>query len=145
MKSNPEAYMCSGFFIIDKEGKDNKQHIDLCIPGQSKISSFELENNLQIVPIEMIGQKIPEKLSENIDFDFEEIEKMILNEMEKQGIKSKIQKLILSLQTKDGKTFLVGTIFISLLGLIKVKIDLPEMKISEFEKRSFFDMMKRVK
>jgi hypothetical protein len=145
IKTNPKAYMCSGFFIIDKEGNDNKQHIDFFIPGNDKISSFELENKLQIVPIEMLEKKTPEKLSENIDFDFEELEKMIFEEMKRQGMDKKIQKIILSLQSIEGKPSLVGTIFVTLLGLIKIRVDVSEMKILEFEKKSFFDMMKRVK
>jgi len=36
---------------------------------------------------------------------------------------------------------LIGTVFISMLGLLKVRIDVEKMKIVLFEKKSFFDMM----
>ncbi|MCX6743802.1 MAG: hypothetical protein NT116_06255 [Candidatus Parcubacteria bacterium] len=49
------------------------------------------------------------------------------------------------MQSKDKKNYLLGTIFISGLGILKVKIDLDEKKITDFEKKSFFDMMKIVK
>ena len=37
--------------------------------------------------------------------------------------------------------FLIGTVFISGLGIIKVNIDIKDKKIIEFEKKSFFDMV----
>lgn len=145
MKENPEAYLCSGFFTMDKEGKDNKRHFDFYIPKTKKMFSFKMEDGVEMVPIDIILEKIPEKLDIDFDFEFEEIEKMLEDEMKKQEIKSKIQKTILSLQDLKGKPFLVGTIFISMLGLLKVQIDISDMKIVEFEKKSLFDMIKRVK
>ena len=37
MKENQKAYLCSGFFTIDKEGKDNQIHVDFYIPETKKI------------------------------------------------------------------------------------------------------------
>jgi len=141
MKENPGAFLCSGFFVIDKQGKDNKQHFDFFVPKNKKIYSFELENNMQLVPIEGRNGTIPAKISINCDFDFDEIENLISQEKEKHNIKNKIQKILLSLQKVNGKDFLIGTIFISGLGLLKVNIDISENKIIDFEKKSFFDIM----
>ena len=33
-KKNPEDYLCSGFFIIDKESKDDKAHLDYYLPKE---------------------------------------------------------------------------------------------------------------
>jgi hypothetical protein len=145
MKENPGAHLCSGFFTMDKEGKDNKRHFDFYVPKTKKMFSFKLEDGVEMMPIDIVIDKIPDKLDIDFDFEFEEIEKMLEGEMKKKEIKSKIQKIILSLQDLKGKPFLVGTIFISMLGLLKVQIDISDMKIVEFEKKSFFDMMKRLK
>ncbi len=146
MKENPGAYFCSGFFIIDKTGKEgNKQHLDYYAPGAKKMFSFKMESPIEKVPIETFEGKIPEKVSIDYDFDFQEIEKKINEEVEKKGIKTKIQKILLSLQKLDEGVFLVGTVFISALGMIKINISLPDKKIVEFEKKSFFDMLKIVK
>ncbi len=142
IKKNPDAYLCSGFFVIDKEGADNKVHFDYFLPLEKKIISFQLEEELQQIPVEMIDKRIPNKVSINHDFDFDEIEKMILNKMEKHGIKSKVQKIIISLQRIDKKDYLICSVFISMLGLLKVHIVLPDKKIILFEKKSFFDIMK---
>ena len=141
MKENPDAFLCSGFFVIDRQGTDNKQHFDFFVPKNKKIYSFQLENNMQLIPIENKNDIIPEKISMNCKFDFDEIENLISQEKEKHNIKNKIQKILLSLQKVNGKDFLIGTAFISSLGLIKINIDLSENKITDFEKKSFFDIM----
>ena len=142
MKKNPSAYLCSGFFVIDKNTKnpDNKQHFDYYIPSSKKMFSFQLEDGIKIVSVEFFN-KTPKKISLS-NFDFDEMENIILDEMEKKNIKNKIQKIIFSLQKSNGKEFLAGTVFISMLGILKVNIDINERKITEFEKKSFLDIMK---
>jgi hypothetical protein len=146
VKENKDAFLCSGFFVVDKKGEDNKQNIDYFVPSINKMFSFKMNNGVELVPIEDFGKNFkPEKIPDNINFDFTWVEDIVQDRMEQDKIKNKIEKLLLSLQTKDKKNYLLGTIFISALGLLKVKIDLDERKIVDFEKMSFFDMMKIVK
>lgn len=146
VRANKDAFLCSGFFIIDKKDKENKQNIDYYVPSLNKMFSFKINNKVEMIPIEDYGSGfIPQKISDNVDFDFQEIEDMILDRMEKDKIKNRIEKLLLSLQAKDKKNYILGTIFISGLGILKVKINLDENKIDDFEKKSFFDMVKVVK
>jgi len=141
MKEYPNAVACSGFFVIDKTGKEgNKQHFDFYLSKDNKIISIQLEN-MQLVPLEIFG-KIPETISFECDVDFNKVEKMIEERMIKEGIKNKIQKMLFSLQRLNGRDFLVGTVFISVLGMIKINIDLQNMEITAFERKSFFDVMK---
>lgn len=145
MKENSKAYLCSGFFTIDKEGKDNQIHVDFYIPDSKKMFSFRIGKKIEKIPVEMITKKIPLEIKLDFDFNLEEVEEMIVNEMKKKDIKNKLQKIIFSLQNIKGKNFLVCTVFTSMLGLLKVHIDLKEKKIILFEKKSFFDLIKRVK
>lgn len=145
MKENPKAYFCSGFFAIDKQEKGDKIHLDYFVPESKKMFSFQLENEVEMVPVEQMPEKELEKIPDSLDFDFKEIENLIEERMEKEKIKNKVQKILLSLQKGEGKLFLLGTVFISGLGMIKIRIDLEEKKILDFEKKSFFDMMKIVK
>lgn len=141
-----DAFLCSGFFVIDKKDGKNSQNLDYFIPSSEKMFSFKLDENIEIIPIENYEKNFKlEKIPDNVNFDFTEIEDMILYRMEQEKIKNKIEKLLLSLQAKNRKNYILGTIFISGLGILKVKIDLDEKKIDEFEKKSFFDMMKIVK
>ena len=145
MKENPDAYFCSGFFVVnqnDKEKNDNKIHFDYFLPKQKKLFSFQLEEGIRIIPLEKIDEKIPEKLSEEYEFEFEDIEKIIEERMRKENLNNKIQKLMLSLQKIDGKNYVIATVFISMLGMLKVNISLPDKEITEFEKKSFLDIVK---
>jgi hypothetical protein len=144
-KEFPEAFLCSGFFSIDKQGKDNQQHLDFYIPGKKEGFSFKLESESQKIPLENFqGEKL-EKINADIDFEFNEMEEIISKKMEEENIKNKIQKFLFSLQSKDGKNFLLGTIFISGLGILKATIDLDKKEITNFEKKSFMDFMKVIR
>lgn len=142
IKNNPKAFYCSSFFVIDKEGNDNKQHFDFFNPIDNKIMSFQLEDDGKMVPLEFVNITIPTEVSIDIDFDFDYIERKILGEMVVKEIKNKIQKIILSMQKVNGRNLLVCTVFLSGFGLVKVNIDLDENRITDFDKKSFFDMVR---
>jgi len=96
--------------------------------------------------MDTISEKAPEKINLNVDFVFEDVEKLILREMEKQNIKQKIQKIMISLQNFEGKEILVCTVFISMLGILRVHIGLEgedKRKVTLFEKKSFFDIVRQ--
>lgn len=163
IKENPKAYLCSGFFIIDMDkNPENKYHFDFYVPENKKTFSFELEKgNLQrvlpnssnstevegikLVPLERNDEKVLEKVSMVHHFDFDELKEKTLDEMASRNITNKIQKLIFSLQSKNKEDVLLGTIFVSGFALLKFDFDIKTKKITNFEKKSFFDMMKIVK
>ncbi len=151
LKGNPKAFLCSGFFVIDNEGKDNQVHFDYYVPDKRELFSFQLEGEIKKARVDILDDKwIPEKVS-NYNFEFEDVEELIVEKMKEEKLKNKLQKILLSLQKikpegeSESKNYLIGTVFISGLGMIKVHIDLKEMKIVLFEKKSVFDMVKRVK
>ena len=147
ISENKNAYLCSGFFVVDLAEKDpeDKFHFDFYIPSNKKTFSFELENGVKLVELERVDGTVMEKVSMKKDFDFDKIKEKLLVEMELKKINNKIQKMIFSLQNKEGKDFLIGTIFLSGLGLIKADLDLSENIFTDFEKKSLFDMMKIIK
>ncbi len=143
-KENPEMYPCSAFFTMDftdSKTKENKQHFDFCVPGSDKIFSFMLEKKCELVPMENIDKRELKKITLNYDFDFDKIKKMIETEMKKHKIEKKIEKILLSLQNFENKDYLAGTVFISGLGMIKIRLNIAEMKFEEFEKKSFMDIV----
>jgi hypothetical protein len=146
MKENPKAYLCSGFFVIDSESKipEDKYHFDFYISSSKKTFSFELENDVKLVPLERNDERVLEKVSMKKDFDFEKIREKIAAEMELKKINNKIQKMLFSLQNVGGRDMLLGTIFLSGLGLIKANFDIDKNMITDFEKKSLFEMMKIV-
>jgi len=144
-KENPKAYLCGGFFSIDKESNDNQIHLDFFDSDTGKWFSFHLDNEVSLVPIEVKEIKIPEKIPDNLEFDFNWVENIILGEMGVNKINNKLQKILLSLQRLDGKDYLLGTVFVSGMGMLRVKIDLDEKRVIDFEKKSFFDLMSVLK
>jgi len=145
IQENKDAFPSSGFFIMefsDSKHPDNKQHIDYFIPSKKKMFSFKLEDNCAMVPVEIVDNTAFKPISLEHDFNFNEIANIVSKEMESKNVKSKVQKILLSLQNKNGKDYLVGTVFISNFGLLKINIDLSDMNVTHFEKKSFFDMLK---
>jgi len=145
VKQNAENYLCSAFVVVDKQANDNKVHVDYFVPKEDEIFSFELENKCRKVKVERYDKDIPLKIKEDIDFDIDEIEGLIYAKIEEEKIKNKVQKVILSLQNYNGQLMLTGTVFISMLGMLKINIDVDKMKIILFEKKNLFDMVKIVK
>jgi len=145
-KEDENCFLCSGFFLIDKLQNNFKVNFDYYIPSKKQMFSFELGEEIQKNPIENFGKNfIPEEIFKEIDFDFNEIEKIIIKKFQEEKINKKIQKILLSLQSKNKNSFLIGTIFISGLGMIKFDLDLKTNKIINFERKSFFDIIKIVK
>jgi hypothetical protein len=142
VKENKKAYLGSVFFSIDKVESDNHQHFDFYIPRKKKMTSFQLEKGCEAVEIEILDKKIPDKVNTDLEFDFDAVEKLIEEKMKNEKIDNKIHKMLFSLQNVKGKPILIGTIFTSMLSLLRVNIDLSDMQITDFEKKSFFDIMK---
>ena len=143
MKENPKAYLCSGFFTIDKEGSDNQRHLDFFVPGKKKIFGFKMNEKIEMFPMEAISEQIPEKISLDVDFEFEEVEKLISEKMIENKIKNKFQKNLISFQNVEGKNMLICTVFLSGFGLLKIYIDSDKKEITLFEEKSFFDIIRK--
>ncbi len=145
MLENPDAYICSGFFIMDFEKADHQRHLDFYAPTLKKVLSFKLENGVEKVPIDTFDDRTPKKLFIDYDFDLDEIEEMIRKRMVEEKVKSRIQKILLSLQNPKGKDLLTATVFVSGLGMLKVNIDPISKKVIDFDRKSFFDILKVVR
>jgi hypothetical protein len=145
MLENPDAYVCSGFFIIDFEKADHQRHIDVYAPTLKKVFSFKLENGVEKTPIDTFDERTPKKLNVSYDFDLDEIEEIVRKRMVEEKVKSRIQKILLSLQNPEGKDLLTATVFVSGLGMLKVNIDPISKKIIDFDRKSFFDILKVVR
>ncbi len=164
IKENPGAFMCSGFFTIDLEKEDNQRHIDYYIPKKKEVVSFKLDGvvsdskeeeekeSVEKIPSQgnfgiNIQQEFlePKEIGSEINFDFDEVQKLIEDEIGRQKIKNNVQKIMISLQKANGKDLLVCTVFISMFGILSVHIDLKEKKIIKFEKKNFLDFIRKAR
>jgi hypothetical protein len=142
---NKDAFPASAFFVIDKQGTDNKQHLDYFVPSQKKMFSFKIEDGCKMVPVEMVDTSTLSKGNAIVmdhSFDFDDIERKIANEIGIRKMKNTVQKILISIQRKNGKDFALCTVFISGMGLLKVTITLEDMRVIDFEKKSFMDFLK---
>jgi hypothetical protein len=133
--------------MIDKKGNDNKQHFDFYVPSEKKIISFEMENKGRQVPIDPINDRVPGHLREEFDFEFDEVESLVEESMRKNEVKAKIEKIMVSLQEspEDNKPYLICTVFLSGLGMANVTISVQNKRVISFEKKSFFNLLRKVK
>jgi hypothetical protein len=142
LEENPDGFLCSGFFAFDKKGNHNQQHLDYYSPSKKELVSFCVSESCQKNPTDMIDkERVFEKIPEELDIEFDEIEKLIFDEMARREIKKDVEKVLFSLQAKEGKAFIIATVFISTLGMISAKVNLEAMAIEDFEKKSFMDMI----
>jgi len=109
---------------------------------RGRIISFQLENNCNKTELENFEDKIPAQIFDDYNFEFDKVEKLVLDKMQEKEINKELQKILVSLQNIEGVDFLVGTIFTSGFGMSNFKIDLREMIVTDFEQKSFFDVMK---
>ena len=145
MLENPDAYICSGFFVMDFEKADHAKHIDVYAPTLKKIFSFKLENGIEKVPLDNFDENTPKKLKIGYDFDLDDIEELIRKRMAEEKVKSRVQKILLSLQSVGSKDLLTATVFVSGLGMLKVNIDPVSKRIIDFDRKSFFDVLRIVR
>lgn len=146
-KENPTAYACSGFFALDleKNGENNQVHFDFWLPEFEKMYSFKVRGPVEFVNVENFDKRPFEKLSMNYDFDLEEVKGLIQKRMEDEKIKGKMKKLLFSLQKLDGQDYLLATVFLDNMAMLKVTYNIVDKNIDSIEKKSFMDIFKIIK
>lgn len=144
-REHPGAYPCSGFFVIDREsdGKNDVVSFDFWLPQYKKMYSFKVNNHpIEFINVENFDTRDYEELGMNYTFDLHEVEAEIMRRVEAENIKGKVQKLLFSLQKLNGIDYLVITVFMNNMTMLKVTYDIAEEEIDTFEKKSFLDMLK---
>jgi hypothetical protein len=141
LEKNPDAYFCAGFFIIDFQTGANTYQLDYCIP-ENKIETFAIEPDLGKIrgkPGQTMENKIPEKVSEQVQVEIENIQEIAKSEAEKHDMG--LDKIIAILQLSQGKQIWNLTCM-SGLNIIKIQIDAQTSEILKSEKSSMFDFIK---
>jgi len=142
-KENPDAFLSSGFFVLDFESNENKSNLDFYNSKTNKMFGFQLDDKVKMLNLEMMqNSQVPTKLNADFELDFKEIEAKISNEMEKQKITNKLQKIIMIFQNYEDKDFVFCTVFLSGFGILKVHFD-NKGNITLFEKKTLFDFIKK--
>lgn len=143
-REHPTAYACSGFFALDleKNGAHNQVNFDFWLPEHEKMYSFRVTGSVEFLNVENFDKRPFEALSMNYLFDLNKVRIIIEERMKKDNIRGKMKKLLFSLQKLEGIDYLITTVFLDNMGLLKVHYNIVDKKITFIEKKSFLDIFK---
>jgi hypothetical protein len=146
-KEDKKSYLCSIFFVRDFLEKKDETQVDFYSPAKKKIINFKITPEGIEKPEDKISETIshkeiiPEKLSENIKIDIDEIKGILEKEMKKKEIPNEIQKVLVYLSENNGKIVWNCTGFLKGLAMLNAVIEDSTSKAISIEKKSFFDMI----
>jgi len=143
-KENPDAQLCAGFFILDFKEKREEQNLDYKI--KDKIATFSLDP-ISLKGVEDILDKTKplNELDTGIKIELEKAKQIIDEELVKNKISNRLEKIIAVLQMKDDKPVWNITCMLSGMKIMIVLIDAVEGKILKFENKSLFDLVRPMK
>ncbi|MEM3074890.1 MAG: hypothetical protein QW727_03040 [Candidatus Pacearchaeota archaeon] len=143
ISKNPNAYLSSGFFVLDFQNKRNMHQLDYFIPENKKIETFILdEKEIIRKESEPMNREIPQKIDKKINLDLDVLKGIVEDEMKNQFITDKIQKIIAIVQNIEGKLVWNLNCITNEMGVIKIHIDDKNHSILKFEKINLFDIMR---
>ncbi len=148
IKENPDAELCSGFFIIDFFGNDNKKSLDYKV--SEKIFSFSVDDfgKVKMIEDKLIeerGVKFPklEKIEPSVNVDLDELKSISGIKALDEGISAKFSKIIAVLQKHEGKQIWNLTCMLEGLIILHVLIDANSGDIIKFERKSMMDLIRK--
>ncbi|PIN94839.1 hypothetical protein COU53_02025, partial [Candidatus Pacearchaeota archaeon CG10_big_fil_rev_8_21_14_0_10_30_48] len=87
ISKNPNAYLSSGFFVLDFQTKKNMRQIDYYVPGNKKIQTFILDSKEVISKeSETLNKIVPKKIDQNISLDLDVLKGLVEDEMKNHTI-----------------------------------------------------------
>lgn len=142
---NPNVFLCAGFFILNF--KNNIYEYNLDYKSDSQIFTFKIPVAGEIIMLAediLDNQKPLEEISLNVEIDIEELREIVEKALYQNNIKNKLEELIAVLQNLEGKLIWNITAMAEGFTIISIHINPKTGKISKFEKKSLFDMIKKV-
>jgi len=151
-KEYPEAELCTGFFVMDFFGNDNKKSLDYKI-GE-RVFSFVV-NELEKIKmyedklVKVENKEFPklEVITPNIKVDLDKITEIAMAKTLENKISAKFSKIIAVLQKykHNEKDIQAWNLTCMLEGLIIIHamIDSDSGEVIKFERKSMMDLIKK--
>tara|TARA_Y100000310_G_scaffold59671_1_gene55041 strand:- start:273 stop:767 length:495 start_codon:yes stop_codon:yes gene_type:complete len=141
---NPNAYISSGFFVLDFQTKKNMHQIDYYIPETKKMQTFILDGTeVTSKEDDTLNKKIPNKITAEVNLDLDTLKGLVEDEMKNHTITTKLQKIIAVIQNIDGKLVWNLNCITTDMGVLKVHISDQDHSVLKFNKINLFDVMKK--
>lgn len=137
-KENPEAYLCSAFFVIGKTPEEGKRQANYAMSG-NEVMSFDINSTWKIVPQKLSTvkkEKLPAINKLDVQISIEETEKIIEKDAGK-----KYDKVIAVLQDLNG-TLIWNVTCMDGFTLHRYHIDAKTGKIDKMTDIKLQDMMR---
>jgi len=151
--AHPESFICAGFFIRDFKDGCDQTSIDLCDAGT--ITTFTPQGaGFQTKEEEILDKTKPLiPFDIKIQVDVEQIKPLVEQQLTKNKVTQKLEKIIAVLQGMPGKGDLSGensvshtvwnlTCMLEGMKIILIHIDAKTQEILKFENRSLFDFVR---
>lgn len=144
-QKHKDAFIAAGFFIIDLEtGKDVHQ-IDFYVPSQKKVAAFTLsDDKVTMQMLEVINDKVPEKLTIQTNVDLDAIKGILQDEMKNRSITDDIRKIIAVVQNLNGKKIWNLNCVLTGMGLLNAHVEDESQTVLKMERISMMDLVKKI-
>ncbi len=148
-EENEEAYLCSGFFVIDFESPIETKQIDYYLPSQNKMASFLVDADIK-VSIDGIFEekkrvinKINPEIKIEIDGAIDMAKEVVKAENQKGKRNFSITKIIAILHKTDEGQVWNLTCMLGGTDMMLVHVDSETGKVVKNVKASLLDFMRR--
>jgi hypothetical protein len=143
-KQFSDAFVAAGFFILDFEEGKNIHQIDYYVPSKKKIAAFTLDAQVTYQLLDMLSDKVPEKLEIKTKVDLDQLKGILQDEMKNRNITEEIKKIIAVLQEINGKKIWNLNCILSGMGILNAHVEDESRSVLKMEKKSFMDVMKKM-
>lgn len=143
-KSNNDAFLIAGFFVLDLESGKSMHQIDYYIPSKKKVAAFTLDKTITMQMLGMLSHKAPEKLENKSEIDLDALEGILEDEMRNRNITDSIKKIIAVIQKVEGKKIWNLNCILSGMSVLNAHVEDESRSILKMEKKSLIDIMRNV-
>jgi hypothetical protein len=139
-----DAFLVAGFFVLDFETGQNIHQIDYYIPSEKKVAAFTLDKDVMLQVMNMMNDKVPEKLDIQTNTDLEALKGILEEEMKNRSITEEIKKVIAVIQTVEGQKVWILNCILSGMEILKAHVDDESGSVLMMEKASVLDYIKKM-
>lgn len=139
------AFLIAGFFVLDYESGQNISQIDYYIPKEKKVAAFNIsQESVDFKVLEMLNEKIPEKLDIKTNVDLDALRGILEDEMKNRSISDEIKKIIAVIQTIEGRKIWNINCVLSGMEILKAHIDDESKTVLSMERASVVEFLKKI-
>lgn len=149
-QEHPEAKLAAGFFILDFLSNDTKKSLDYISEGSEKVFTFDLADDGYIklkedklINPEDTNQPKLTPIEPNPKVEVDELNSIVETKKEKEGINSKLHKIIAVLQNHEERLTWNLTCMLDQLIIIHALVDAETKEIIKFERKNMMDFIKK--